>query len=136
MDDEKDSHNISTLKKNITNISSNESIKFTKKIKKDLKNNFIDKLSNLEELENFNPNKNDFNSHKNELLKEMKLKSINDDLNQIINELVKLFMFFKNNKNNHKDFIKSNGPNLNNQFKKLIMNSQISYKKSLEKSII
>ena len=35
------------LKKSITNISPNESIKFTKKIKKDLKNNFFEKLSNV-----------------------------------------------------------------------------------------
>ena len=65
----------------------------------------------------------------------MRLDLINDEINKIINELVRLFMFFKGNKY-HKDFIKSNGPNLNNQFKNLIMNSQISYKKSLEKSII
>ena len=124
------------LKKSITNISPNESIKFTKKIKKDLKNNFFEKLSNVEEFNNFNPKKNDFDRYKNELLKEMKLNSLNDEINKIINELVKLFMFFKDNKNYHKDFIKSNRPDLNNQFKKLIMNSQISYKKSLEKSII
>ena len=124
------------LKNNIKNISPEESLKYAKKLRKDLKDKFFNKLLNKEKFKDYFPPEDTLSKLKNDLLKLINPKNVNNDLNNIIEEIIKIYLFFKTNIHNHENFIKSNGPDFNNQFKKLIFNSKKSYDKSLEKSII
>ena len=109
-------------------------INFVKKLKKDLKNSFLNKIKNIEE--NNICIDDEFNSNKNELIKQINPSSLKSEYIEQINEVIKQYMIFKKNINHHQFYINSNAPDFFNQFMKLIKNSRKSYKQYLEKSII
>ena len=131
------------LKIRIKNISPNDPIKFIKKLKKDLNDTLLSKLQNKNNYQHFIPQKNIFNQFKNELLSKIDNNSFykgnkeNKELNNILDEFIKLYIFFKDNSiSNHQDFIRSKGKDFHLNILKVINNSKISFNKTMEKSII
>ena len=124
------------LKNNIKNISPNDSLKFAKKLRKDLNDSLINKLENKNDCKKYKPlNDGEFKGNKNKLLTKMKDNSLNNESSDIIDEFIIYYMFFINNIHKHQDYIKSNGPEFHKQFSKLIKNSKKSFDKTLEKSL-
>ena len=124
------------LKNNIKNISPNDSLKFAKKLRKDLNDALINKLENKNDSKKYNPlNDGEFNGYRSKLLTKMQGNCLNNESLVIIDEFIKYYMIFINNIHKHQDYIKSNGSEFHKQFLKLIKNSKKSFDKTLEKSI-
>lgn len=110
-------------------------INFVKKLKKDLKEKFLDKLNNKNE-NKISYENNEFNDNKKKLIQKISPKSLTTKYDQILNEIVKKYMELSKNINHHQDYIDSNAPEFFVKFMRLIKNSRKSYNKSLEKTVI
>ena len=111
-------------------------INYIKKLKKDFNNSFFSKLKNQND--NNIPQDEEYIKNKQELMKliSVSASSLTHEYEENIENIIKNFMIFNKNINQHQDYINSNAPNFLQQFKKLIYNSKKSYSKSLDKSII
>ena len=123
----------SYLEKQIKNFEI-EDIKYIKNLKTKFKEQFFNNLNlnNEKEFENFYPSDNELKKYQTDLIKNLNLKKIDKNYEDIIDEIVKLYLFYIKNIEKHKYYEKD----FKLELKKLFINSKKSYNKSLENSII